>query len=775
MNRLLFFAVLLAPGLGFSQTPPVTPNTGLYLPPHGSYGWDNWYNLNWQNLDTRLGVIATNIASNTAGIAGNAATIAGLQPWIPFQTYDVNSSVSTCTYSAVTWNTKADCAYQAAVGWINNTQSAAVLHVDAQGPYSFNQQLIIPALVSTWQTLSVIGDNQESSILRLDTALASGKAMVSHATNAQLGRYRIANVRFTVNSNATAAMDLFGTNLSSIENVTVQGYTGDQTTFSHAVSLGDLSGGNAGSFQTNFIRNLQIIGSSSNPTSQAVLTANWSGSVLTFTLVSGGAGYNAATAYPVVRGYGFLDSTTSYPTPCTTMPSNYAVTVVAGAVTAVTPSNDYAGCSGTFFSVRVIALPKNGNYAVNYGLLCRACTDNSFTDVVTGSAAIWGARIEQGGNVFHHFHPITSIVGLQDYGQSKWFGTECDSNWDCGQLESASQVFATDFVFNQTAATGWYDNASGFFLNSSLTPGVNGATLNGSAMFHQPTTYFPFEAPAGPTTSGIPGGVNISNMQTASTFFGEDVTMNSTALAKNVNTAFNSQKTTYQYDYNNNGSQAEKWTCGTNGPTTISGGAPSFENFDCTAPSTFQSTFDYTYRYAYTSLPATSGANHNSPYVANLATYWDGSVSQAVYCGNRIEPGAGTNPTTVANSFCQRTGATSLNINWRFTGKFLSISAPGGGQTTSFDFSNPTSSRTLLWPDNATPFIASGNFLTTAATSDVFTVTGVTASSICTFAPTNPAAAAATGAYISNVATNAVTLQHAVTASLSYSIQCSIQ
>lgn len=44
-------------GLGWSvlaQTPPVTPNVGLYLPAHGSYGWDTYYNSNWSLVDGLL-------------------------------------------------------------------------------------------------------------------------------------------------------------------------------------------------------------------------------------------------------------------------------------------------------------------------------------------------------------------------------------------------------------------------------------------------------------------------------------------------------------------------------------------------------------------------------------------------------------------------------------------------------------------------------------------------------------------------------------------------
>ena len=64
----------------------------------------------------------------------------------------------------------------------------------------------------------------------------------------------------------------------------------------------------------------------------------------------------------------------------------------------------------------------------------------------------------------------------------------------------------------------------------------------------------------------------------------------------------------------------------------------------------------------------------------------------------------------------------------------------------------------------AQPASVSGSLTYTTATSDAATMTGATASSHCTFSPTNSTAAAATVlGYISTVTTNSVTITHVAT------------
>jgi len=75
-SRILFAfgcAAMLA-----AQTPPQTPNIGLYYPAHGTYNWDTWYNLNWAALDALSGyhVLASAFGVKCDGVTNDTANLA---------------------------------------------------------------------------------------------------------------------------------------------------------------------------------------------------------------------------------------------------------------------------------------------------------------------------------------------------------------------------------------------------------------------------------------------------------------------------------------------------------------------------------------------------------------------------------------------------------------------------------------------------------------------------------------------------------------------------
>lgn len=53
MKKLLLLLLTCAVTV-FAQSPPTTPNLGLYLPAHGSLNWDTWYDENWNILDNDI-------------------------------------------------------------------------------------------------------------------------------------------------------------------------------------------------------------------------------------------------------------------------------------------------------------------------------------------------------------------------------------------------------------------------------------------------------------------------------------------------------------------------------------------------------------------------------------------------------------------------------------------------------------------------------------------------------------------------------------------------
>jgi len=93
---------------------------------------------------------------------------------------------------------------------------------------------------------------------------------------------------------------------------------------------------------------------------------------------------------------------------------------------------------------------------------------------------------------------------------------------------------------------------------------------------------------------------------------------------------------------------------------------------------------------------------------------------------------------------------------------------PNSAGTAGQGLTSQGGSTPMTWTDF--PFVTA--LVTTAATTDNVTVTGMTSSGHCMLQPTNALAAAATGTYVSAKTTNQITVTHAVTASMNYDVLC---
>ncbi len=90
----LYILLLSLSFVAFSQTPPVTPTLGLYIPAHGSYNWDTWYNDNWNTLDN-LGITVNGISASVSTINGEITTINGDITSLNGSVSTINGQVST--------------------------------------------------------------------------------------------------------------------------------------------------------------------------------------------------------------------------------------------------------------------------------------------------------------------------------------------------------------------------------------------------------------------------------------------------------------------------------------------------------------------------------------------------------------------------------------------------------------------------------------------------------------------------------------------------------
>lgn len=91
-----------AGGVSAQQTPPTTPNIGLYLPYRGSYNWDTWYNANWAKIDQAIaqrqvsvkdyGAVGDGVANDAPAI--QAAVNAASAVYFPPGTYRLATTIA---------------------------------------------------------------------------------------------------------------------------------------------------------------------------------------------------------------------------------------------------------------------------------------------------------------------------------------------------------------------------------------------------------------------------------------------------------------------------------------------------------------------------------------------------------------------------------------------------------------------------------------------------------------------------------------------------------
>jgi hypothetical protein len=121
---------------------------------------------------------------------------------------------------------------------------------------------------------------------------------------------------------------------------------------------------------------------------------------------------------------------------------------------------------------------------------------------------------------------------------------------------------------------------------------------------------------------------------------------------------------------------------------------------------------------------------------------------------------------TPANGGTLSLGSASLAFGNIFLGS-------GGGVANTQIGSNATAARTFVLPDANAKATIAASVTTTAATSDAFTIQGLTASSLCVAFPANASAATNVATtYQSAVGANSLTLAHTATAGMIYNVHC---
>jgi hypothetical protein len=542
-----------------------------------------------------------------------------------------------CIVGGTTYTTELDCAAATADAWIAANNAGAKL-VLGSGTYSTCSGILLPSLNGYFGTLSIQGASQEQTIISQSCPITNAVIYHADAVNGNLSRLLLRDFRINANQNAPSCMDIFGVNESKIENLNCSGANGTD----HFMKIGDTpaNGSNGQVYQTP-VSNVYITG---NPLpSFASVTANIvGGAVTSYTVTGGGSGYGSNNQVYLL-GYGYSKN------PCQVMPTA-TVTVAGGAVTAVTPVTNGSNCSGAI-TVMVSSLPPAA-----YGIVFGNFTDSTLYDVATGGVGTTAAiDVLEGDNVFYHFHPNGSPIGVSDYGNA-YYGTECDSLYEyCFDVEGGTGIFGTTFTWNSPTA---YPVSAGYYIS----PSAFNAKIVGSmqCLNNVPSGYVQFWNQYGPVTSALPSGVTVMADRacsgTSQTLFGEPVYLNATNRASSTTNYFSQPLYFSDSFWNNIAPVNDPWQVVVGGTPS---GTPTFENLNFYAPVGFYSTFQPSFKLSY-NTPATASLNYNSPGWDLNATYWDGAQSQSSDWIVKQSLASGSNPVSTLTFTPTKTGTTAL-------------------------------------------------------------------------------------------------------------------
>jgi len=364
-------------------------------------------------------------ANGVSGTVANPTTtpaislsLSAITPTQIGNTFYVDGFPASCTVASVSYTTQTDCAFYSAKAYTlaHNISTEVVL---GAGYYQTNGLTEPTGLYA----VNLKGCGIFCSYIAY--AGSSGSPMIYRADGgSNFAFLQITDMSLDGGALASSIMDLGQLNSSYFINLGLQNILPNSD---HYAEFG-FSPGDA--FQQHLI-NVGLGTAQQNPSTFARVTANVvGGSVTSYTVTSGGAGYNSAYNN-IVQITGFQGGVSSKP--CTVMPTATA-TISGGAVTAVTPVVSGSGCTGT---VDVQVYPA---FPVNYGIVFNA-SDSTMDDVYVYVGTKAGIQFNAGNVVTHHLHPALIPIGIQNNENNVFEGTELDSIYKYGfDLEGTAGV-----------------------------------------------------------------------------------------------------------------------------------------------------------------------------------------------------------------------------------------------------------------------------------------------------------------------------------------------
>lgn len=356
---------------------------------------------------------ATGPLQTPVALQGNGPIVVGSAgPGVSPGMFYPETSPSSCTVATVGYTTSLNCAMALANAYATANSVGTTVQLGSNY-YPFCQQLANTnaALYGT----SVIGTGSRNTWLVPTcniTAVNDGEALYSGATGGTFSTFAMKGFSIIGNADINSCGDFYAVNVPQFEDLSCEGPLAATST--HMWKFGDQAAFGTRGFFGGEIHTVTSQGTASI-TSLASITANLSGgSLASYTLNSGGAGY--------VTGY----ATANLAGACSVFPGNPTLTLTGSAISAVTPTGG-AGSGCTTLYVQSYNVVPN-----QIGIDARGASDTRFHNSQPTGSKI-GMQMDAGGNNFSFGdHPTNNAIGMIVGANNTIFGPESDTSYSIG-------------------------------------------------------------------------------------------------------------------------------------------------------------------------------------------------------------------------------------------------------------------------------------------------------------------------------------------------------
>jgi hypothetical protein len=401
---------------------------------------------------------------------------------------------SGCSVGGTTYTTKLDCAWYTAAA-LTESANGNVTLVMGNGSYDTCAVLREPR---TFATINLIGAGIRTSFVN-KICLTPATPVIDKPEPVQFSNLTMHDFSILANNKANSCMDLFGLENPYIANINCYSVRADSD---HEIEIGENDNGGPGWAEDGVIDNIAAGSPFNGGTMQAKITPTFIDGELTGLSCGSECGTydRGGAAYLKVFFLGFGHGAV----PCIKPPEvsanmNKAGTSIAG-FTILDPGS---GCRG------IVDVQAYESFPVNVGVELNI--SDSITRNIQSYVGQTAAITTRGGNSKHYgLHPTNVAVGVIDYANSDFEGTECDTLAQyC--IDEEGSLGSTISGTNTFQAGHFLPGSSTYFIGPEanyLSYGPQGDLCTGQL----PPDYHEFVTTAGPLDTGagsLPSGVTV--------------------------------------------------------------------------------------------------------------------------------------------------------------------------------------------------------------------------------------------------------------------------